>query len=229
MIFRLFADNAEPNGILGVGNIKIDEVNLILGQTVLYGPRLTMDKYFGLQYVRVEVGMNTSFIGTLDGSDTVPIVGETLAPLSAETSKFNGIGMVVGLDAEYDLNFWDLSLVGMAQGSLIAGQMKLESRSAFQPDDGEGDVGAIVLTDTFKPYSDRTIVPAGKLRGALRWTWETTYDGILTFDVGYQWTGYFNVVRRPIASGVLGAEGDRPVDSAGFHGMIFGLKWLAAV
>ncbi|MEE9451196.1 MAG: Lpg1974 family pore-forming outer membrane protein [Gammaproteobacteria bacterium] len=212
-------------GVFAQGREEHDEVNIVLGQVVLYGPKLTINPYVGVQYARVDIGLDLFGLTHLSGEADPLIFSNTLYALSSEKSKFNGIGLVAGVDAEYDLNFWNLSLVGKGQASLLAGTVELETQSAQQQQTAAGAFDAIVLGGKYSSFSDRTVVPAGKLKGGFRWTYETAYDGILTADIAYQWTGYYQVVRNPLASAIDPGQ----LSNFGYHGLAFGVKWQAAV
>ena len=176
-----FGVDDDYDTVTGKSKFNVNEVNIEFGKQVQIDKTNTR-LHVGLTFARVKSELDIN--PTDSEADT--------ATVSATTdSRFWGVGLRAGVDCAYPL-MNHLDLVSKVSASILAGNLKSKGNEV-QVKDETGSIES--LSTTSDDHS--TIVPAGAVSLALRWTSEHQEgNGYVTIDTGVEATGYYHVILR---------------------------------
>jgi hypothetical protein len=201
-------------------DFRLNQVDLVLGQYINVGSRLELHPFAGLRYAGIKrtlssnySGFNPSASANLGGTGTVNVTTVLDTGVSAyntvtETSDFDGIGPVAGINLELPIT-GGLGLQGAFSGALLVGDVDSKLQSNININTGNFSITfpgsppvAIVFhglpgNGQFSFESDsRRIIPNmdASLGAYYRYTFSNQSD--LTLGVNYQAAEYWNAVDR---------------------------------
>jgi hypothetical protein len=187
---------APPGGIIdtNIVNIKekadydLDQVDLTGGQSINVGCRLRLHFSSGLRWSDVKHEFNDDFLQR-NQNPALPN-GHVVA---TEKNDFDGVGPLVGIDANYYLGM-GFGIVGHIDSALLIGNIDTKSNATtvnfVNPNT------TITITGDFKAKSTRRVVPVtdAKLGADYIYLFNNSQNSNLTLEVGYQVSNYFNSV-----------------------------------
>jgi hypothetical protein len=179
----------------------INIVDLTAGQFINVGSRLSLHPLVGLRYASVTRDLNNLYIQTVPGHDDKLIVDES--------SDFDGIGPLAGLDANYYLGA-GFGVVGKVDSALLVGHV--DSKFAVNmAGSTNSNPGATRYIANFKydAGSVHRIAPVvdAKLGADYIYLFNSRWVSSLKVEAGYQASHYFNVVDRIGGTAVVNSQG----------------------
>lgn len=195
---------------------KIDQADLTLGLKINPLRCVTLHPFGGLRYARVERDLDTSFTRT------------SFVENISDTSKFNGIGPIAGMDAAFDIGS-GFQIVGRFNAALLVGNMD-EDYSHSETIRSTTTTG-IQDIDT---DSRNRVVPVVDMRLGGTYTYDLGNDSALRVELGYQVSKYYDAVDK-ISVGINNAQAfaggssyltpTRSTSSLGLNGPYLNVIW----
>lgn len=126
---------------------ELNSLDLMISQYMDLGDHMQMRFNAGLAYVELEQENQFSAIG-FDGEQQEFFVD------GKQTSKFNGLGPRVGIDARYDFGgeIEGFGIVGGASAAYFLGETDLTSHASFSEDDGDV-VDAVSISEDMENHA----------------------------------------------------------------------------
>lgn len=197
---------------------KVDQADLTLGLKINPLRCVTLHPFGGLRYARVERDLDTSFT-TNPNTNTVENI--------SDTSKFNGIGPIAGMDAAFDIGN-GFQIVGRFNAALLVGNMD-EDYSHSETLRGTTTTG-IQNVDT---DSRSRVVPVVDMRLGGTYTYDLGNDSALRVELGYQVSKYHDAIDKisvgndnsAFAGGSSYLTPTRSTSSLGLNGPYLNVIW----
>jgi hypothetical protein len=196
-----------------------DQVNVEFGQHVDFSDTSKARFHAGVEYARVKINSvnnahwyDGGFVGIVYQQEQI-------------RSTFNGFGPRGGLDLMYAFKN-GVQIYGKSTVSLLIGH--------------SGWTGSVVANHNASRHNFTTecyngtakrLVPEMEAKLGANYTWTMAY-GDVTFDIGYMWLNYFNVLdgiheTNNVSADVANTRSDkRGLNDFGLDGLYLGLKWL---
>lgn len=213
-----------------------DQVNFEFGQHVDFSDYAKARFHAGAEYARVNANGVVN-AGWVDQNDVLaPTTTYGVLYQQTWSSTYNGGGPRAGLDLMY--NFGNgVNVYGKAAASVLVGNVSWNGGRAVNI-----NTYAEQFLDGCWSGSQTRVVPELEGKLGANYTWAMSY-GDITFDVGYMWLNYFNVLQgrlldpvAEVSSGVNGGTLVEPyktdklgISDFAMNGVYFGLKWLGNV
>lgn len=225
-----------PSSISATSNldVKMDAVDLDVGQYVNIGTRLQMRFFGGLRAARVENNKTNSYSAVYDVSDVFANpVGTNIFSyneVDVLNSKFRGIGPRFGIDSSYHV--WNcFGIVAHVAAAMLVGDVDTTTTGTsvidLNPNLG---LGVLPLTTTSATNTDDSnrIVPAFDAKLGIDYTWEFQNRSSLSIEAGWQVTQYIDAVdqyNNNIGNGFGLGNNDQSTTSIGFDGPYLSLNF----
>ena len=179
-------NNSDITSASSQAKFKLSVVDLDAGQYVDVGDRLQLRALAGLRFARVENNLTNQY-DAVDPTDSDIILTEN----DTFHSKFNGIGPLLGVDANYNLG-GGVSAAAHVATTLLVG--KVDADSNYFSDDESGDY----FSGTAQIDSDDVwrVVPAFDAKLGLNYSYTFQCDSVVTLEGGYKVTQYLDAVDR---------------------------------
>lgn len=172
----------------------IDQVDVYGGQYINVGCRLILHPTMGLRWAQLERDITGTYIATTFEDDLTSITNTT----SKETSDFNGIGAIVGLDATYYV-VYGFGLVGHFDGGALVDNIQSQINTSQT-------ISGIptVTTNQFKSDDNIRVAPVVDAKLGVDYTYllYNAANSDLTLEVGWQFSHYYRAADRIYANGV---------------------------
>ncbi len=104
----------------------INMIDLLAGQTIMMGEDLSVHFQAGVTYAWLKQNFDTTYDAGLGHSDIPPFAQEAY---NTESSKFQGVGPKLGIDADYGFEETDFGLVGGISAALLVGSQDYSTSS----------------------------------------------------------------------------------------------------
>lgn len=182
-----------------IGENKLDQINLEMGQSANFGLVKKMRFFGGLQYAHIQANA-TQYFTTLTSFERF------------DNTDFKGFGPTVGIDYAYDLSN-AFSLTAHGSGSVLYGTSRYSGGFVLQPSN------LVYLSSYAKAH---VMVPSLDAKLGMNYAYNMM-QGVLNFEGGYQSTNYFNALQTQGLGGITGSIAN---SDYGLYGPYFGLKYL---
>jgi len=204
-----------PNQPLNlIGRNRLDQVNLVLGQTADFSAVKTMRFYGGLQLAHIQVN-DTGYFTMLVSPVPLP-PGTPLLMEQNDNNDYRGLGPVAGIDYAYRLTE-AFSITATGAGSILVGQSHYTNRFVAT---GLGLVLAGVNGN------QNLVVPSVEGKLGVNYA-HPMYEGVLHLQLGYEAINYFHSLQsRGFTQLSLPASNNIDRSSYGVYGPYFGLKYV---
>lgn len=179
-------------------DIKMDAVDLDVGQYVNIGTRLQMRFFGGVRGARVEQNKTNNYAADYDISGiTGPAVNNVdYNETDISNSKFTGIGPRFGVDSSYHV--WDcFGIVAHVAAAMLIGQTETDTTGAAVVSIDPNPLPTVFpITVTTATNVDKTnrIVPVIDAKLGIDYTFEFQNRSSLSIEAGWQATQYINAV-----------------------------------
>lgn len=180
-----------------------DAVNVEFGHSSNFDAVNMWRVHAGVEYARIQT--QTFFTGTLLTSGRTTPAATTVNG----SSTYNGFGPRFGVDFTRTL-YKNSNIYAKGAGSVLAGANQYSANAT--------NLGNNYYT--YKTINNMTIVPEVDAKLGVNYA-HSLQSGELVLDVGWLWVNYFDVVRAPTVTPILGNFGEQ--------GLYFGLKWHGSV
>jgi hypothetical protein len=181
-----------------IGETRLDQLNLEMGQIANFGLVKKMRFFGGLQYAHIQANATQYYT--------------TLTPFERfDNTDFKGFGPTVGIDYAYDVSN-AFSLTAHGAGSVLYGTSRYSNGFVLQP-------AGLVYSSTYAKA--HVMVPTLDAKLGMNYAYNMM-QGVLNFEGGYQSTNYFNALQSQ--GGAL--SGSLANSDYGLYGPYFGLKYL---
>ena len=197
-------------------NSKWDAVNVEAGQVLPLNARSDLYVHVGVEYARI-VNQFENAPKSLP-SEQIPLF------LSTDVIDYNGFGPHFGIDLDYNVGY-GLGLYASGAGSMLVGT---EGQTISGYADDESQTYAY-SSGNYVQSNSGVVVPEAEAKLGLKYIY-TTEEGDLTFDGGYLWMTYLNVLVSQVGVGIVGSSASIST-AANFdlNGLYFGLQWTGYV
>ncbi|MBI3831114.1 MAG: hypothetical protein HY291_16465 [Planctomycetes bacterium] len=199
-------------------DLRYDAVDLELGRRFKVSQTLSARLFGGFRAAWINNDQRYNYFG-----DSFPaITASRLGGQLNEKNHFFGYGIRLGGEGDWHLSR-GFSFYGKAAGSLLVGQFDLKH---FEAEDDDGN-NAFTPNEVDRLIKDRItrVVPVVEIGAGVAWEKKLLGNLNLKLSAGYEFTNYFNTVRRTMFTGDNGdAQITNTTDSLGFHGLTFRVK-----
>ena len=193
-----------------IGQNRLDQVNLVLGQHADFGLVKKMRFFGGMQYANIQAFATNYF------STTFPVNPAGITAISQfDNADFKGFGPVVGIDYAYELSS-EFSLTAHGAGSILYGTGRYSAGYTAAP---------INLVYTSVYGKNRFVVPSLEAKLGMNYAYSLA-QGIINIEGGYQSLNYFNALQTQGLNGITGALTS---SDYGLYGPYLGLKYIGNV
>lgn len=190
------------------GRAQFDAVNIELGQHVDYGNQKNIRFHGGLQYARAT---KDSTLGQIVSGATGENIIYNGATSTTDKFKFEGVGPRIGADLSYDF-INGFGIYGNAATALLVGNNRYSNNAPF----------TAISRPVHSSYTG--LVPQLEAKVGGKYTYAMS-QGLLTLDVGYMVTNYFNAFHKSDLA-LDTAQEVRQNSDFGLHGPYAGIKWV---
>jgi hypothetical protein len=184
---------------------KYDQINLVMGQKVNLSQVKSAHFYAGLQFADLR----------MDASNTYSVAPAFISATGGgakdlNSTDFNGVGPVIGVDYAYNLS-QSLSITANTAGSLLYGTSRYNFATSY--------ANGLVVSALYG--TRKIIVPGLEAKLGANYAYELA-QGMLNVEGGYQVINYFDALQgRPLTTGnVVNSD-------FGLFGPYLGVKWIA--
>ena len=180
-----------PNGwdeLRGSTDNDYDAVDLVFGQKMDFGQKVTLRAFGGLRYADIDITDKTRGFATTVNSviNTLEAVGE-----SRLKTDFSGVGPRAGMDAQVRLSE-NFSITGTIAGSLVVGDR--DKKLDVMNSTANVSLGTVTTETWAYRLSDNTrVVPEMDARIGINFTHSFSPDTAFGVELGYEVTNYFDV------------------------------------
>jgi hypothetical protein len=219
--------------------IKLDAIDLDVGQYLDIGTRMRMRLFAGLRFARVQNDQTTTVNANgsyADWNDQSEEANYSTSEVTNFNSTFTGIGPRIGVNTSYHIGN-GFGVVAQASAALLVGKVDSNTTStridsadyaeAWEEGNSENDFfqdysesGNKTVTTNNNVDSDNVnrVVPAMDAKLGLDYTHAFANESVLTVEAGYQTTQYIDAVDR------FNLDGSRTTSSIGFSGPYLSLN-----
>lgn len=161
---------------------KVDQVDLIGGQNIGIRSCLNLHPFFGLRWAEIKRSLDSAIYDNVVDRFMV----------THNHSRFEGLGPVLGMDANYFLTP-EFSLVARMGTALLVGEVK--PHLAFFSNDTPVNVAAPGAADFHPKTSSHRVVPVidMKLGADYTYMFNSSTISAMSLELGWKFTEYFNV------------------------------------
>jgi hypothetical protein len=238
--FTLGGVSVATNGISATSNldVKMDAVDLDVGQYVNVGTRLQMRFFGGLRAARVEQNITNNYASSYD----VTVVSGGTAPTTVfdgtasynetdvSNSKFTGIGPRFGVDSSYHV--WDcFGIVAHVAASLLIGEVDTDTTGTSVINVNPNPLTSVfpITTSSATNVDDQNrIVPVLDAKLGIDYTWEFQNRSSLSIEAGWQATQYIDAVdsyQNNVGNAFGLGNNNQTTSSIGFQGPYLSLNF----
>ena len=182
-----------------------DAVDLVFGQKMQFGYRVTLRPFGGLRYAAINLKTNTVYeVATPDGLGGI----DSSELRNHFNSKFQGLGTRAGFDGAVRLGK-NFSLVGRVGAALLGGNIDESMKlfvTAFDASVPTSFMGNLSRLEVNSPQA--SIIPELDLRIGVDFLYPVTTGVAFNMQIGYDVTHYFDVKDMSLVS-YLDAIGHR--------------------
>lgn len=213
-------------------DVKMDAVDLDVGQYVNVGTRLQMRFFGGLRAARVEQNITNSYGAVYDIANVSNNALNTASYSESDVSnsKFTGIGPRFGVDSSYHV--WDcFGIVAHVAASLLVGQVDTTTNGSatisIDPNPS-ADILPVSLSGGTNVDNQNRVVPVLDAKLGLDYTFEFQNRSSLSIEAGWQVTQYIDAVDQYQNNiGNFGGLGNnqQTTSSIGFQGPYLSLNF----
>lgn len=161
-----------------------DHVDLVFGQSMDFGQKVTLRAFGGLRYADIENRDRASYTVTSDNG------AQELAYVRAK-SDYSGVGPRAGMDGKVRLGS-GFSIVGTIAGSLLAGSFDQRLTVDQRNLDASGAIAGGTY-DEHKVSGKHRVVPELDARLGVNYTHGFSPDTSFGIELGYEVVNYFDV------------------------------------
>lgn len=172
-----------------------DAVDLTFGQYINIGPRLQTRLFAGLRYMKLDSELETEYELSDDGT--------FLNGVSAEfDSKFNGLGPLFGVKADYNLG-GGFGVSALFDATLLVGNISFDANYGLTTPSGDVLIETAGEIDTDELD---VISPGFDARLGLNYKYQMNNGYMVGLEIGYQVTKYFDVIEQLDADNNTGSN-----------------------
>lgn len=191
-----------------------DHVDLVFGQKMDFGQKVTLKPFGGLRYASIETKNTGHYHGMveqiIDAEDSSIVLDHEVHGMYHSKSEYQGVGPRAGLDAKVRIGA-GFSITGTVGGSLLIGQQdnkihaKLAHSMQAYNDDNNGNITQVLdgkadMNVHAKNDSNSRVVPELDTRIGLNYGWAFNPDAALEVELGYEAINYFNLRQNGMQS-----------------------------
>lgn len=178
-----YAAPIDANSAKGEDDETLNQADLVFGQWLQIGPRVSLHPFGGLRYTNLAANFKSSYYG----SGTTAPASTNIVEDDNNTSNLQGLGPRAGIDGQVFLGN-GFSLVGTFAGALIVGNIN----SRFSYNTYDATTGAVDSINANPNDIGIALVP--ELDADLGLNYHVPFNSKTSMDVqvGYQLVNYFN-------------------------------------
>lgn len=177
---------------------RLSAVDLNVGQYINVGNRLQLRPFAGLRFASVESNLRNNYRDYDNENDN----RHDKLEQDLFKSKFNGVGPLLGADANYQLGGGVGATAHLAT-ALLVGKVKASSDFAYQAYFNDNDGDPINYDDpsddetaSLRSHDTTRVVPAFDAKLGLNYSYTFDCDSVVTLEGGYKVTQYIDAVDR---------------------------------
>ncbi len=170
-------------------NYKLDALDLTFGQYLNIYKRLQTRVFTGLRYARVGSDMATVYTAVWDTDTSVPTAGGFSGNIN---SSFNGLGLMIGIRADFDLGK-GLGLAASFDTALLAGQLSLNADQVIHESTSDTST---VIRNALNWGTQKITAPAFDAKFGLNYQYQFNNGTQFIGELGYQVSQYFDVIAQ---------------------------------
>lgn len=186
--------SSETLSAKGEINTDFDAIDLTFGQFINIGPRLQTRLFGGLRYMKLESGLETHY--EFSGGNQFRASNRAIANMTISgdvNSKFNGLGPLFGMKADYNLG-WGLGISALFDAALLVGNLSFDADYGVA---GGAPVFAINEISREINVDDTSIIAPGfDARFGLNYKYYIKNGSRVDLEIGYQVTKYIDVIQQ---------------------------------